>query len=80
MSKLPKFVVEEIERADWNRYTGGHVVPKDTFIRDGVLLSVNFLKSQGMFYVSLQTMSKVDVRLVVLDDLSKVIKNGKWSK
>lgn len=64
----------------WKRYEGSHPVPKDSFVRDGVLLTFSLLKSNGMYYVSIQTMSQVDVRLVSFNEVLDVIKNGKWSK
>lgn len=80
MAGLSSFVRGELERFGWKSYDGGHPFPKNTFVRDGVLLSLSLLKSNGMFHVSVQTVSKVDVRLVSQQEMLSVIENGKWSK
>jgi hypothetical protein len=80
MVMLNGFVRGELERCGWKSYEGAHPLPKNTFVRDGVLLSLSLLKSNGMYHVSVQTMSKVDVRLVSQQEMLGVIKNGKWSK
>lgn len=80
MAKLSKFVLDELDRHGWKAYRGGHPLPKDSFVRDGVVLTLSLLKSNGMFHVSLQTMSVVDVRLVSQQEMLGVIENGKWSK
>lgn len=77
---LNGFVRGELERFGWKRYDGDHPSPKNTFVRDGVLLSLSLLKSNGMYHVSVQTMSKVDVRLVSQQEMLGVIEKGKWSK
>lgn len=64
----------------WKPYEYKGDFPKDTYVRNGVLISLSLLKSNGMYYVSIQTMSKVDVRLVSFNEVLDVIKNGKWSK
>jgi hypothetical protein len=77
---LNSFVRGELERSGWKVYDGDHPLPKNSFVRDGVLLSLSLLKSNGMYHVSVQTMSKVDVRLVSQQEMLGVIKDGKWSK
>lgn len=79
-TKLSRLIMEELRTHGWKLYQGGHPVPKDTFVKDGVLLSLSLLKSNGMYYTSVQSMSKVDVRLVSLDEVLSVIENGKWSE
>jgi hypothetical protein len=80
MAGLSKFVLDELVRHGWKAYQGGHPLPKDSFVRDGVLLSLSLLKSNGMYHVSIQSMSKVDVRLVSVNEVLTVIENGKWSE
>ena len=77
---MTKFLRDELARCGWKAYQGSHPLPKNSFVRDGVLLSLSLLKSNGLWHVSVQTMSQVDVRLVSLDEVLGVIENGKWSK
>ena len=70
----------ELQSHGWKPYEYQGDFPKDAYVRDGVLIRLSLLKSNGMYYVSIQSMSKVDVRLVSFNEVLNVIKNGKWSK
>jgi hypothetical protein len=70
----------ELQSHGWKPYEYKGDFPKDAYVRDGVLIRLSLLKSNGMYYVSIQSMSKVDVRLVSFNEVLDVIKNGKWSK
>jgi hypothetical protein len=73
VSKLSSFVMSELVRHDWKPYTGSHPVPRNSFVKNGVLFTIHPQTKIGMFHISIQKLSKVDVRLVDANELLALI-------
>jgi hypothetical protein len=74
MSRIPKHLLESLERAEWKEYAGDNPMYRGYFVKDG--MAINFTQARTMktmFHVNIvsPTLNKID--FIHINELTKLI-------